>query len=267
MSPPFGASRRAVQPSSMLWGCHPWRFLSSLSPTWCCSRAALHRCTSSSRGIARWSMRRSRRSVVIAMVTVRPEHGDEMGGDPPIYDVGCAGFIQNYQKLADGRYNLVLQGTHRVRIESETPTTPERLYRAGHVISLEDPLHDARKCAQLREKVVDQLCKIVEFTSELSVEEAVGQFQDMDPASFTDGVCQSLGLPRCRETGFVGSRQHRRPTRSTRKCLGLPPCNARTRRYQRRRTDPGPLNAWPRLLFSSPSLRVEPAKGTHSGHW
>ncbi len=140
---------------------------------------------------------------VIAMVTVRPEHSEDMGGDPPIYDVGCAGFIQNYQKLADGRYNLVLQGTHRVRIESETPTNPERLYRVGQLSSLEDPLHDARQCARLREKVVDHLCEIVEFTSELSVEEAVGQFQDMDPASFTDGVCQSLGLPAAEKQGLL----------------------------------------------------------------
>ena len=50
------------------------------------------------------------------MVVVRPEHVDEMPGDPPIYPVGCAGVITESHRLPDGRYNLVLLGEHRVRV-------------------------------------------------------------------------------------------------------------------------------------------------------
>jgi len=131
----------------------------------------------------------------LAMVTVRPEHAGEMQGDPPIYPVGCAGFIRSYQRLADGRYNLLLAGSHRVRIEGELPRAGDRPFRIGEVSPLEDPVRDASLCAQLRAQVVSHLEKIVSETAGLSLEQLVGTTQHVDVARFTDGVCQTLALP------------------------------------------------------------------------
>ena len=57
---------------------------------------------------------------LIGMVTVRPNAREEIGGNPPIYAVGCAGFITDHQRLPDGRYDIVLRGTKRFRVESES---------------------------------------------------------------------------------------------------------------------------------------------------
>ncbi len=132
---------------------------------------------------------------VIAMATARPEHASDMAGDPPVYPIACAGFVQSYQKLADGRFNLVLQGTHRVRIVSEQPPKGERLYRVGELEPLEDSVVDAGRCAELRERVTAHLADLARQATGVSLEHTVGRLQTMDLAAFTDGVCQAVALP------------------------------------------------------------------------
>jgi Lon protease-like protein len=92
----------------------------------------------------------------IGMVVVRPEHVDEMPGDPPIYPIGCAGVITESQRLPDGRYNLVLLGEHRVRIVGEEPPSESRLYRVAQVVRLAEsyPESDRARVARMRAAIV-----------------------------------------------------------------------------------------------------------------
>ncbi len=46
---------------------------------------------------------------------------------PELYSVGCAGYIEKWEKLADGRYVLQLRGVNRFRSEGELPL--QRGYR------------------------------------------------------------------------------------------------------------------------------------------
>lgn len=41
------------------------------------------------------------------------------GSDPPLYQVGCVGEIVGLEELEDGRFNIVLNGSHRFRIIAE----------------------------------------------------------------------------------------------------------------------------------------------------
>jgi len=132
---------------------------------------------------------------VIIMATVRPEHAHEMAGDPPVYPIACAGFIQNYQKLADGRFKLQLQGTHRVRILRELPRADERIYRIGEFERLDETTLDAARCHTMRERVTEQLAELARETTGLSLEHTVGRITTMDLTTFTDTVCQTVGLP------------------------------------------------------------------------
>lgn len=50
----------------------------------------------------------------------RPPPGAE-DETPELYGVGCAGTIENWQKLPDGRYVLELRGVSRFRSEGELP--------------------------------------------------------------------------------------------------------------------------------------------------
>src|SRR4029078_8759483 len=56
---------------------------------------------------------------MIGMVLLRPcwEHNYE--GPPPVYNVGCSGVITHFERLEDGRYNIILRGVERFRILEE----------------------------------------------------------------------------------------------------------------------------------------------------
>ena len=63
---------------------------------------------------------------LIGMVLLRPGWERDYEGRPPIYGVGCSGVITHFEKLPDGRYNMVLRGLDRFQIVEEDH---ERSYR------------------------------------------------------------------------------------------------------------------------------------------
>ncbi len=81
---------------------------------------------------------------IIGMVMLHAGYEDEYAGNPPIYDIGCAGVISNVQRLEDGRYNIVLSGLVRFRIISEDQS---RSYRVARIEPLPEPLDDAGRDA------------------------------------------------------------------------------------------------------------------------
>ena len=56
---------------------------------------------------------------IIGMVLLRPGWEGDYEGRPPVYPIGCAGVITHAERLADGRYNIVLRGMEKFRIASE----------------------------------------------------------------------------------------------------------------------------------------------------
>jgi Lon protease-like protein len=66
---------------------------------------------------------------IIGMVMLQPGHESEYEGRPPIFPIGCAGLITDYQQLPDGRYNIVLGGLVKFRVTSEDNSRPYRLAR------------------------------------------------------------------------------------------------------------------------------------------
>src|SRR5437016_1320265 len=56
---------------------------------------------------------------IIGMVLLRPGWEREYEGRPAVYPIGCSGVITHFERLADGRYNLVLRGLERFRILQE----------------------------------------------------------------------------------------------------------------------------------------------------
>lgn len=56
---------------------------------------------------------------LIGMVLLRPGWERDYEGRPPVYPIGCSGVITHVERLADGRYNIVLRGLERFRIAGE----------------------------------------------------------------------------------------------------------------------------------------------------
>ncbi len=85
----------------------------------------------------------------IAMALLKPGWEKNYYGQPPIEPVVCVGTILSHERLADGRYNILLQGSARARIVKEI--TGES-YRQAQVEPLveedadEADLELARKC-------------------------------------------------------------------------------------------------------------------------
>lgn len=64
----------------------------------------------------------------MAIVLARP--GEDLMGHAEVFRVAGIGTIERHERLQDGRYNLLLRGTARVRIVEELPHRPYRLVRA-----------------------------------------------------------------------------------------------------------------------------------------
>ena len=69
---------------------------------------------------------------LIGMSLLKPGWERDYEGRPPVYPVACSGVITHVDRLADGRYNIVLRGLERVRIVGEESG---RSYRRARVES------------------------------------------------------------------------------------------------------------------------------------
>lgn len=85
---------------------------------------------------------------IIGMVTLQPGYEKEYEGRPPIFPIGCAGLITEYEELPDGRYNIVLGGLVKFRVASEDNSRP---YRLARIVTIPEPLDD-RKTTALTER-------------------------------------------------------------------------------------------------------------------
>ena len=77
---------------------------------------------------------------IIGMVLLRPGWEGDYEGRPPVYPIGCAGVITHAERLADGRFNIVLRGMEKFRIANEDAALP---YRLASVIPVPEPAADS----------------------------------------------------------------------------------------------------------------------------
>jgi hypothetical protein len=138
----------------------------------------------------------------IGMATARPEPLADMAGDPPLFEIGCAGFIAEQQRLPDGRYLIVLQAIARFRIEREAPRPAERLYRVAEVELLEEHAGDGALAAAQREVVMRELRGLVAAGSRArSVD--LTRLEGLDDVRFGCEVAHALRLPGPEKQGLL----------------------------------------------------------------
>jgi Lon protease-like protein len=98
---------------------------------------------------------------IIGMSLLQPGFESNYEGRPAVYPVGCAGVITHAERLPDGRYNMVLRGIEKFRIESEDAT---RTYRLAHVTALPELVTAADRAAlaTLRQRLEAVLVAVIE---------------------------------------------------------------------------------------------------------
>lgn len=143
---------------------------------------------------------------LLGMVAVLPEHGNDMAGNPPTFPIGCAGFISEYQQLADGRFDLVLQGAQRFRIQREHPPEAPRLFRIADVEMLDETLDEsfANGFPERRDRVLESLaCLARHQDAEADLEGSLARLSSLPDDAFTNALCAVIGLPAIEKQGLL----------------------------------------------------------------
>lgn len=122
---------------------------------------------------------------VVGMVLLRPGWEDSYDGRPPVFESGCAGLIDRWEELPDGRYNIVLRGLSRFRVREEHAGEP---YRLATVEPLADALGPADALATARERVVERIAQAADVSA------TVVARPDLSHELFVNALCQSLDL-------------------------------------------------------------------------
>ena len=123
---------------------------------------------------------------IIGMVRLRPGFEKDYEGRPPIYAVGCAGRIVQYEQLPDGRYLVLLQGLTAFRVVSENQRKP---YRLGRVEAVPDRIDEQERLplSALRNRLAALLLKVLPF----GVEPPAPSLEDDE---FVNVVAQNLPM-------------------------------------------------------------------------
>ena len=129
---------------------------------------------------------------IIGMVRLRPGFEKDYEGRPPIYGVGCAGTIEKYEQLPDGRYVILLRGLTTFRIISEdgAPAGPRKPYRLARIESVPELLKDEDRLAlsTLRNRIEKQLLTVLPLGAD-------PPDPSLDDDEFVNLVAQNLGMP------------------------------------------------------------------------
>src|SRR5207244_3224125 len=62
----------------------------------------------------------------IAIALLRPGWEHDYYGNPAVHEICCAGTIETFEELEDGKFNLVLGGEQKIRIVKVFGETPYR---------------------------------------------------------------------------------------------------------------------------------------------
>ena len=91
---------------------------------------------------------------IIGTVLLRPGFEKDYEGRPPIYAIGTAGQIVDFEELPGGQYAITLKGFTRFRVTGEEQGRPYRLARVAPVAE-QRPDADLALLSTLREQVAD----------------------------------------------------------------------------------------------------------------
>lgn len=122
---------------------------------------------------------------LIGMTLLRPGWEADYQGRPPLYPAGCAGYMEQCEPLADGRFQILLRGISRFRILQEHAGEP---YRLASVETLEDPLGDEAALEAARRRVIEAIAQAADGPAVLITQ------PELTHDVFVNALCHSLGL-------------------------------------------------------------------------
>ena len=124
---------------------------------------------------------------IIGTVLLKPGFEADYEGRPPIYGIGCAGVIENYEQMPDGRYAILLRGLTTFKIVSEDQ---RKAYRRAQVEAIPEVLKDDERgpLSTLR----DKLARLLDMVLPLDVDRPDPGSADVE---FVNIIAQALDMP------------------------------------------------------------------------
>lgn len=117
----------------------------------------------------------------VAVVGLKPGYESDYAGRPPVHEVSGLGRIVKCERLATGRFNILLKGEHRVRIERELPA--DTLYRLVRAVELQDAGAERDTVPPLLDEVKRACRRILE-----AVRRATPEMEETLAAAASPGV-------------------------------------------------------------------------------
>lgn len=99
------------------------------------------------------------RDLRMAVVGLKPGYESAYDGKPAVHRIAGVGRIVQCERLATGRFNMLLQGEARIRIEHELPA--DTLYRMVAGTQLDDTGADRDGVGDLATRVIDRCLGIL----------------------------------------------------------------------------------------------------------
>jgi len=121
----------------------------------------------------------------IGMQLLRPGWESDYAGRPPVFEIGCAGVLEQCELLPDGRFNILLRGVSRFRILAEHEGQP---YRLASVEPLADATGDATELETMRPRLMASIGTASDGPAVLVMQ------AELPHDAFVNALCQSLAL-------------------------------------------------------------------------
>jgi Lon protease-like protein len=125
----------------------------------------------------------------MAVVGLKPGYEASYDGKPAVHEVGGMGRIVQCERLASGRFNLVLEGESRVRIERELPS--DTLYRLVAAVPLAELGADGPGVTELVARVTGRCLGILR-----AVKRPTGQLEaslaEATPGALCDQIASAV---------------------------------------------------------------------------
>lgn len=126
----------------------------------------------------------------LAVVGLKPGYEASYEGKPPVYPVSGVGRVVQWERLASGRYNLLLRGEGRVRIDRELPT--DTLYRMVAATPLGETGADGAAVPALADRVKAR-CRQILSALGRSGEDLETMMKGLErPAELCDQIASAL---------------------------------------------------------------------------
>jgi Lon protease-like protein len=126
----------------------------------------------------------------LSVVRLKPGHETSYEGKPPVYAIAGAGSIVRCERLASGRFNVLLKGERRIRILREVPT--DTLYRMAVAAPLPDVGEERPGVPVLARTVRERCLRIMDALGRGSSEMRESLEAVRSPAELGDQVASGV---------------------------------------------------------------------------